>query len=257
VKIAITGKGGVGKTTVAGLLAHHLAGQGREVIAVDADPDANLASALGISPEEMPEPISEMRTLIEERTGAKGGYGAFFKINPRVDDIPDKFCARTGNIRLLVLGGVRSGGAGCICPESALLKALVMHLVLGRDETVILDMEAGIEHLGRATAMGVSAMLVVVEPGARSLQTAQTIRRLAGEIGLSRLAVIVNKCTPDIPLDGVKDILGDLPIAATLPWDDAIRRADIENRSPYEPGGWQTEHMSGLADFLQRTAADV
>lgn len=254
-KIAVTGKGGVGKTTVAALLAHYLAEQGKEVIAVDADPDANLASALGIPAADIPVPISEMKALIEERTGAKGGYGAFFKINPRVDDIPERFCARKGNIRLLVLGGVKGGGAGCICPESAVLKALVMHLVLGRDETVILDMEAGFEHLGRATAQGVSAMLVVVEPGSRSLQTAQKIRRLAADVGLSRLAVVINKYMPDLPTDAVKEALGDLPVAARLLWDKDILKADIENRTPWIGSPAQKESMSKLLATLEAMTA--
>ncbi|MHC4714028.1 MAG: ATP-binding protein [Planctomycetota bacterium] len=254
-KIAITGKGGVGKTTVAALLAHHIAAKGREVIAVDADPDANLASALGIAAGDIPEPISEMKALIEERTGAKGGYGAFFKINPRVDDLPEKYCHRMGRIRLLVLGGVRAGGSGCICPASAVLKALVMHLVLGRDETVILDMEAGIEHLGRATAQGVSAMIVVVEPGARSIQTARTIQRLAAEIRVENVTAVVNKHRPGLSLDPVTSALGGVPVIATLPWDEEVAKADIENRCPYTGAGWQAEAMEKITAALEELAA--
>ena len=127
-KIAISGKGGTGKTTLAALLARTLAQQGRSVIAVDADPDANLASALGLPKEQWPEPISGMREMIYERTGAKEGFGSFFKLNPDVRDLPEKFSAEVDGVRLLTLGGVQSGGSGCICPESALLKALVTHL---------------------------------------------------------------------------------------------------------------------------------
>lgn len=250
-KIAITGKGGVGKTTVAALLAHYLAEAGREVIAVDADPDANLASALGISEKDLPEPISEMRELIEERTGAKGGYGAFFKINPKVDDLPEKFSVRTGRIRLLILGGVRGGGAGCICPESALLKALVIHLVLGRDETVILDMEAGIEHLGRASTQGVSAMIIVIEPGARSIQTARTIRRLAQDIGMGNIGIVINKHRDDIPMAAVEEALEGLPVLATLDWDEDILKADMENRTPWTGSPAQKESMSKLMAALE------
>jgi len=254
-KIAITGKGGVGKTTVAALLAHYLAGLGREVIAVDADPDANLASALGLGGGELPAPISEMRELIEQRTGARGGYGAFFKINPKVDDLPEKFSVRAGGIRLLILGGVRGGGAGCICPESALLKALVMHLVLGRDETVILDMEAGIEHLGRASTQGVAAMIIVIEPGARSIQTAHSIRRLAGEIGMKNIVIVINKCRDDIPTAPMEAALDGLPVVATLPWDEDILRADMENRTPWTGSAAQKESMSKLMAALERMTA--
>jgi len=151
-KIAISGKGGTGKTTLAALLARLLAEEGRPVIAVDADPDANLASALGLPRAEWPEPISGMKELIEERTGSRNRYGSFFKLNPDVHDLPEKFSRMVNGVRLLALGGVQKGGSGCICPESALLKALVTHLLLRPGEVVILDMEAGIEHLGRGTA---------------------------------------------------------------------------------------------------------
>ncbi len=195
-KIAITGKGGVGKTTLAALLAHIYAQAGQPVIAIDADPAASLAYALGM-PEELAAqvtPIAEMEDLIYERTGAKpGASGGFFTLNPRVDDIPDRFSVLHRGIRLLQLGTVSKGGSGCICPESAILKALVTYAILYREEVMILDMEAGIEHLGRATAGAVDAFLIVVEPGRRSLSTAQTIRRLAADINVKHCYVVGNK----------------------------------------------------------------
>jgi len=232
-KIAISGKGGTGKTTLAALLARTLAQAGRSVIAVDADPTANLAGALGIPPEERPVPISEMRELIRERTGSEQGYGSYFKLNPDVHDLPDKFSRTVGGVRLLTLGGVAKGGAGCICPESALLKALVTHLLLAPGEVVILDMEAGIEHLGRATAGAVSMMIIVVEPGQQSLQTALAIKRLAGEIHIPRLGVVVNKLRPGTNLRMITSRLAGLPILGVLPFDARIARADFEGRSPY------------------------
>jgi CO dehydrogenase maturation factor len=195
-KIAITGKGGVGKTTLAALLAHIYAEAGYSVIAIDADPAASLAYALGM-PDELADritPIAQMDDLIYERTGAKPGTsGGFFQLNPRVDDIPDRFSVLHRGIRLLQLGTISTGGSGCICPESAVLKSLVTYMILYRDEVMILDMEAGIEHLGRATAGAVDAFLIVVEPGRRSLSTAQNIGQLAADIGVTRCYVVGNK----------------------------------------------------------------
>ena len=195
-KIAISGKGGVGKTTLSALLAHIYAEQGRNVIAIDADPAGGLAEALGF-PDELSAqvtPVSEMEDLIYERTGAKPGtFGGFFSLNPRVDDIPDRFSVTHRGIRFLRLGSIEAGGSGCICPESAMLKALVTHLLLYSDEMLVLDMEAGVEHLGRATAQAVDAFLVVVEPGRRSLTTAERVRQLASDIGISRVYAVGNK----------------------------------------------------------------
>lgn len=195
-KIAISGKGGVGKTTLAALLAHIYAEQGRDVIAIDADPAGGLAEALGFPPDLAAQvtPVAKMEELIYERTGAKPGTsGGFFTINPRVDDIPDRFSVSHRGIRFLRLGSIETGGSGCICPESALLKALVTHLILYRDEMLILDMEAGVEHLGRATARAVDAFLVILEPGRRSLDTARRVRKLAGDIGIDRVYAVGNK----------------------------------------------------------------
>jgi CO dehydrogenase maturation factor len=235
-KIAVTGKGGVGKTTLAATMARVLADEGFRVLAVDADPDANLASALGI-PAEIAAgiiPISEMKELVAERTGGQPGtIGGFFKLNPRVDDLPDELSVPVDGVRLMVMGTVKEGAGGCVCPESTLLRTLIRHLLVRRDEAVILDMEAGIEHLGRATASGVDAMLVVVEPGARSARTAEAIRKLATDIGIKRLFIVLNKVEPSeraqvlALLEGY-DVLGSLPTSA------AVRRADLEERAPYE-----------------------
>jgi CO dehydrogenase maturation factor len=195
-KIAISGKGGVGKTTLAALLAHIYAESGRRVIAIDADAAGGLAEALGLPRELAAQvtPISEMDELIYERTGARPGEsGGFFSLNPRVDDIPDRFSVAHRGIRFLRLGTVESGGSGCICPESSLLRALVTHLLLYNEEMLILDMEAGVEHLGRATAQAVDVFLTVVEPGRRSLQTAARVEKLAGDIGIKRVYAVGNK----------------------------------------------------------------
>jgi CO dehydrogenase maturation factor len=195
-KIAVTGKGGVGKTTLAAALARLYAADGKRVLAVDADPDANLGLALGFSESEVATitPIAEMSDLIAERTGAdRQGYGAFFKINPRVDDIPDAFAVCKDGVKLLVMGTVDTGGGGCVCPEHVMLKRVISHLVLNSDDIIIMDMEAGIEHLGRGTAGMVDRFIVVVEPGARSIQTYERIRSLAADLGVKKVSVVGNK----------------------------------------------------------------
>ena len=249
-KLAISGKGGTGKTTLAALLAKFWAEQGKDIIAVDADPDANLAGALGVPAKTTITPISEMRQFILDRTGAKEGYGSYFKLNPKVDDIPERFSYRLDGIRLLVLGGAATGGAGCICPESALLKALVTHLLLTPKQIVILDMEAGVEHLGRATAAAVSTMIVVAEPGQRSIQTALTVRRLAKQIGIERIAAVINKTTEGLDLDQLASLLEGIPILGTLPYDPAIAEADLKGQSCWLDTPQQRQYISQISQAI-------
>jgi CO dehydrogenase maturation factor len=236
-KIAITGKGGVGKTTLAALLAYIYAGAGQPVIAIDADPAASLAYALGM-PDELAAqvvPIAEMEDLIYERTGAKPGTtGGFFKLNPRVDDIPDRFSVLHRGIRLLQLGTISTGGSGCICPESAVLKTLVTHVVLYRNEVMILDMEAGVEHLGRATASAVDAFVIVVEPGRRSLATAQTIQRLAADIGVAHCYVVGNKVRDEADRDFVRSSLPNLQVIGFLSAHPEAVAADMRGEAIFD-----------------------
>ena len=236
-KIAITGKGGVGKTTLAALMAHIYADAGQKVIAIDADPAASLAYALGL-PAELADqitPIAEMEELIYERTGAKPGTsGGFFTINPRVDDIPDRFSLTHRGIRLLQLGTISAGGSGCICPESAILKSLVTYAILYRDEVMILDMEAGIEHLGRATAKAVDAFLIVVEPGRRSLGTAQSIRQLAADIGVTHCYVVGNKVRDGADRDYIRESLPNLEVIGFLSVDPRAVEADMRGQAIFD-----------------------
>jgi CO dehydrogenase maturation factor len=236
-KLAVTGKGGVGKTTLTALLAQTYADMGRDVLAVDADPSPCLAGALGF-PDELRsklQPVSEMDLLIEERTGAKPGTtGGFFTLNPRVDDIPERFSISYRNVRLLEMGSVDIGGSGCICPESAMLKTLFTHLLFRKDEVLMLDMYAGVEHLGRATVDFVDAMLIVVEPTRRSLGTASQIKKLAHDIGLNRLWLVGNKVRNDEEADFLKAETPDLPILGMLPADLAVQEADRLGIPVYE-----------------------
>ena len=237
-KLAISGKGGVGKTTFAGCLAKVLADDGYKVLAIDADPDSNLASALGFTEEELKDitPIAEMTKLIEERTGAKKGtFGGFFKLNPKVDDIPDKFYIENKDgIKLLVLGTVPQGGGGCFCPENVLLKNLIRHLFLERKEAIIIDMEAGLEHLGRGSTAGIDAFIVVVEPGIRSIQTAYHIKKLAGDIGINRVYVVGNKVNSEEDVKFLEKELKDFEFLGYLKFNMNIIKADRENKAPYE-----------------------
>ena len=236
-KLAVTGKGGVGKTTLAALLAQTYADMGRDVLAVDADPSPCLSGALGF-PDELRsklQPVSEMDLLIEERTGAKPGTtGGFFTLNPRVDDIPERFSISYRNVRLLEMGSVDIGGSGCICPESAMLKTLFTHLLFRKDEVLMLDMYAGVEHLGRATVDFVDAMLIVVEPTRRSLGTASQIKKLAHDIGLNRLWLVGNKVRNDEEADFLKAKTPELPILGMLPADLAVQEADRLGIPVYE-----------------------
>jgi CO dehydrogenase maturation factor len=236
-KIAISGKGGVGKTTLSALLAQVYADNGRDVLAVDADPSPCLAGALGFSEEQMSQlsPISEMDALIEERTGAKPGTtGGFFTLNPRVDDIPDRFSISHRGVRLLEMGAVDLGGSGCICPESAMLKTLFMHLLFRKDDVLILDMYAGVEHLGRATVDFVDAMLVVVEPTRRSIGTATQIKKLANDIGLSGLWLVGNKVRNEADAEFLASASPDLPLLGYLPADLMVQEADRMGESVYD-----------------------
>ena len=247
IKIAVSGKGGVGKTTLSAALAKIYAQAGYTVIAVDADPDANLATALGIDADKAAAimPISAMKDLIAERTGAQpGSMGGFFSINPKVDDIPENLYTDADGIRLMVLGTVDNAGAGCICPESALLRRLIQHLIIERDEAVILDMEAGIEHFGRATAQAVDVLVVVIEPGRRSLQTAHKIAELGGSLGIPHIGLVLNKLGDDSQLESLRgdfpalEFLGtigrhqdmiDIDLAGEAAWTSVPLMAEVES----------------------------
>lgn len=253
-KLAVSGKGGVGKTTFSALLIRALADQGKRVLAIDADPDANLAQALGVDQGIEITPISEMKAIIEERTEAKvGTMGSFFKLNPKVDDLPDKLSTTVDGVKLMVLGGVKTGGGGCICPESQLLKALVRHIVLARDEAIILDMEAGLEHLGRGTAMAVDRLLVVVEPGRRSIETAHHIRKLAGDIGLKKIGFVGNKIRSETDQAFLTQNLPEFEFMGFIPFTMEIIEADLEGRPPYEKDPKALEAARKMLEKLQST----
>ncbi len=233
-KIAISGKGGVGKSTIAAALALTLAKNGKRVLALDADPDANFAQALGI-PHNIQNtivPISKQIALIEERTGAKvDTYGKVFKLNPEVSDVADKYAFNHKGVSLLVLGAVKRGGGGCACPESTFIRTLVNDLVLFKDDALVMDMEAGIEHLGRATAKSVDLMIIVVEPGQRAIDCADTVIRMSKEIGIEKVAIIGNKVNDENDEKFIMEALKGQEVLGFVPYSEDIRKADRDGVS--------------------------
>jgi len=239
-KIAISGKGGVGKTTLAAVLARLYAQEGKKVLAVDVDPDANLGLALGFSEEEVAAivPIAKMKDLISERTGSGGGgTGIFFKINPRVDDIPDQYAKEKNGVKFLVMGTVETGGAGCVCPEHVMVKQLLSHLVIARDEFVIMDMEAGLEHLGRGTASMMDRFIVVVEPGSRSIQTFHRVKQLAADLGVKRVQAVANKIRGPEDQAYFRGIIPEEELLGFIRFSDDVINADRTGASPFDIGG--------------------
>jgi CO dehydrogenase maturation factor len=237
VKIALAGKGGVGKTTISASLARYLGARGERVFAIDADPNANLGLSLGLSREQAEQivPISEMRELIAERTGVEpGSVGAYFTVNPRVDDLPDRFKLEHEGVMFLQVGAIKEPSAGCYCPENALLKALLMHLVLLRDETVILDMEAGFEHLTRGTAQAFDAMLIVVEPSLQSVVTATRIHALADKLGLRNVFYVGNMVRDAADLEFIARELEGSTVVGYVGYSDEIRTALRQGRAPFD-----------------------
>ncbi|MHC1631571.1 MAG: ATP-binding protein [Methanotrichaceae archaeon] len=252
-KIAISGKGGVGKTTLAGTLARLFACDGYNVVAIDADPDMNLASALGIK--KNPKPITTYKNLIKERAGAEFGM---FKVNPKVDDVVDKCgCAGPDGVKLVVMGTVDTGGSGCMCPETAFLRALLRHVILREKDLVIMDMEAGIEHLGRGTTKGVDVMIAVVEPGLRSVETLDRIKNLAGDLGIKRIMAVISKAPEDITIIEEKLADMEIPVLGTIPYDKNLIEADLSGRSPLDLNGPGVEAMKEIKEKLDKIFGGV
>lgn len=259
-KIAVSGKGGVGKTTIAGILARLYGREGKDVLVLDADPASNLASVVGVprSVASQTTPLSRMLDMIEDRTGVRpgAGYGGMFKMNPKVDDLAERFSVEgKDGVRLLVLGTIKVGGEGCFCPESALLKSLLKHLVLEEDQYLIMDMEAGLEHLGRGSSRHMDVMIVVVEPGMRSVDIAVTIRGLAEEIGIKRVMAVVNKVHSEKAACMVRERLKEegIPVLATIPYNTMLVEADLNDISPLDMEGTEdvVAAIRGMKDELE------
>lgn len=252
-KVAITGKGGVGKTTLASILARLYADEGRTVLAADVDPDANLGLALGLSQEEVDSivPISKMRTLVEERTGASEA-NRFFKLNPYVADIPEKYAKEVGGVKLLVMGTVDVGGSGCVCPEHVMLKAILSNLSYRKDDVVVMDMEAGLEHLGRGTAANMDQFIVVIEPGARSVQTYRNVKRLAADLGVKRVRVVANKIRDNEDEGYIRSVIPAEDLLGCIRYNPQIIDADRQGKSPYDFSPAATAEIRKIKTILDR-----
>jgi len=231
-KIAVGGKGGVGKTTVCAVWAQLFAQDGLDVLAIDADPNTNLALAFGIPSEQSPMPLIQMKELIAERTGSgRDAVGAYFRLNPNVSDLPEEYWLKVGKVKLLVLGAITQAGSGCACPEGAFLKALLTHTILQRQELVLVDLAAGVESMGRASVQGIDALVLIVEPGGRSIETANNLAKMARELGIKNVAVIANKITERSQEDLIRSELKDVALLGILPYSPSVQQADLQRAS--------------------------
>ena len=250
-KVAITGKGGVGKTTFAACLARLYADEGRKVLCADVDPDANLGLALGFSEEDLAKitPITEMKALIQQRTEADQ-FERYFKINPKVDDLPDMLAQEVNGVKLLLMGTVKTGGAGCVCPEHVILKRLLSHMIVQRDEVVIMDMEAGLEHLSRGTTDMVDQFIVVVEPGARSIQTYHSVQRLAADLGVRKVSVVANKVRDESDEEFIREQVPEEDLLGMIHYSGKVSDADRRCASPYDIATETVEEIRAIKNKI-------
>jgi CO dehydrogenase maturation factor len=263
-KIAVAGKGGVGKTFISGTLARLLAKDGYNVLAVDADPNINLASTLGV-PREIAKkivPLSDNDTLIEDRTGVPpgGSYDSVFRLTPTVGDIVGRFgIVGPDDVKLLVMGTVKGGDTGCMCPANALLRVLIQHILIKERDIVVMDMVAGLEHLGRGTAKRMDTMIVVVEPRMKSVDTVRRILKLADEIEVQEVISVGNKIRNDKEDKFIKERMGELgvPVATLIPYDPAVAEADMLGAAPldHDECSPAVNALVALKDYLKQRYA--
>ncbi|MHC4166808.1 MAG: ATP-binding protein [Planctomycetota bacterium] len=257
-KIAIGGKGGVGKTTVSAILAQLFAEAGYDVLAIDADPDVNLASAFGIPDEQSPQPLIKMKELIAERTGTgRDTLGAYFKLNPKVSDVPQEYWIEAKGLKLLVLGAITQAGAGCACPEGAFLKALLTHTILQRQEVVMVDLAAGVEFMGRASVQGIDALVLVVEPGSRSIETANNMAQMARKLGIGCVGAIANKIVETAQADTIASQLHDTVLLGTIEYSRALQEADLKRAPAFDADSEVTQELRRAKGKLAELIAHV
>lgn len=257
IKIAIGGKGGVGKTTVCAVWAQLFAESGFNVLAIDADPNTNLALAFGIAPDRSPESLIMMKELIAERTGTdRDKVGAYFRLNPKVSDLPERYCLEVKGLKLLVLGAITQAGAGCACPEGAFLKAMIRHTILERQEVVLVDLAAGVEFLGRASVQFINALILVVEPGGRSIETANRMAKMAGELGIKCIAAIANKINEKSEIELIRSQLKGINLIGTVRSRQAVKLADLQRQPVFESCAELVEELKSAQSNLMNVIMD-
>jgi len=257
VKLAVTGKGGVGKTTISALIAHAFKSSGHSVVAIDCDPDSNLLACMGYPHPEEVKPLVELHALIEEKMGVKPGTtGGMFRLNPFVEDIPDRYAITIDGIRVLVAGAVKKGGTGCYCPENSLVRALISHLLVDDKTDLVLDMEAGVEHLSRGTIKTVDSLLIVVEPGLRSVETAFRVKDMATDLGLTRILAIGNKIRGETDVDFLRQAMKGIELVGFLPYENRIRENEIAKRSVASAGEQVTATIQNVVRLIEKRTAE-
>lgn len=247
-KIAVSGKGGVGKTTISAFLVQTLAGRGRQVLAIDSDPSPHLAKALDFPQAEDICPIAEMRELIQERSERDG---PFYRLNPRVSDIPERFMRQKGNVKLMVLGAIQQGGVGCACADNAVLRTLLNTLLLSKNEDIVIDMEAGVEHLGRGTIASVDHLLVVIQPYRGSLETASKILAMGKDLNMNHLEIVANQVHGQEDLNYIQENLGIKPIGVFFTSDE-VREAERAGAPIYDAVSTLGKSAEDLLDMLEQ-----
>jgi len=248
--IAISGKGGVGKTTLSSLFCHILANRGCRVLAVDADPDANLGMALGFDLD----PVDKVTTIAHDRQQYEAkpehGHQHWHEASITVEEIPQKYTVMQNGITLLQMGAVAHGGDGCACTENTFLRTLLSNLVISENDAVIVDMEAGLEHLGRGTGKAVDAFITVVEPGQRSFSTAKAVARLAGDLGVSRIYAVVSKLR-GTTVEAVQSQLKDIPVIGAVPYFPQAVQADLQGKPIFECCPEMVEIAEHILNYCQ------
>ncbi len=242
----------MGKTTVCAVWAQLFAQDGFDVLAIDADPNTTLSFAFGIPGDQKPEPLINMKQLIAERTGTdKDALGAYFKLNPKVSDLPQQYWIETNGVKLLTLGAITQAGGGCACPEGSFLKALLTHTILQRQEMVLVDLAAGVEFMGRASVQGVDAFVVIVEPGGRSIETANNVAKMARELGIKNVAAIANKITETAQTEVIKSQLKDVSLLGSLAYSSSVQKADLEFKPVFSACPELVEALKDAKDKLK------
>ena len=248
-KIAISGKGGVGKTTIMAMLAHHLKESGEEVLIIDADPSPHMAQTIGIKDVEKIVPIAEMKNMLVERSGKSEG-SPFYNLNPRVDDLLERYMVEEDSLRLMVLGAIQTAKGGCACPENTVLKRLLTTLLLSANRMILLDMEAGVEHLGRGTIATVDLLLIVVIPSRSSIRTAEKIQKLAHDSGIPRVSFVANLVQDEEDEKFLKEHLDPAPVAF-FPDSSPVRKSERQGRPITEAGAELAEAVAALAKYIK------